>query len=76
MISMFPGGVPISLGGTTTAPKVDLGNIAQKLIEAQIRSRVPGVIPDGAGGSGDPIGDIIKGLGGNRDRERRDKKPK
>lgn len=77
MVNLFPGGVPITLGGTTTSPRVDLGNIGQRLIEAQIRSRVPGLVPGGGGGnSGDPIGDILKNLGGGRDRDRREERPK
>lgn len=70
MMQLFPSGVPITLGGTTTAPKVDVGNIGQRLIEAQIRTRIPGLTPGAGGQGGDPIGEIIRGLGGNRDRER------
>ncbi|MCS7033866.1 MAG: hypothetical protein NZ561_07705 [Phycisphaerae bacterium] len=71
MARFFPEGVPISLVGTTTRPEVDLGNLAQRLIEAQIRRSI------GAEGQSDPIGqigDIIESLRGrSEERDRRDR---
>lgn len=42
MSQAFPSGIPISLKGTTVAPKVDLGNFAQRFMEGQIKSGLTG----------------------------------
>lgn len=65
MKRFFPDGVPIALRGTTTKPEVDIGNLAQKLIEAQLRSRLTG-----DGGKGDPVGGLIDSvLGGKKEKK-------
>lgn len=74
MLKIFPDGVPIALRGTTTKPEVDLGNLAQRFVEGQLRSRITG---DGAPGD-NPLEDLLRGVGGQRDRggERpRDERP-
>jgi hypothetical protein len=70
MVRFFPKGVPIALRGTTTNPEVDLGNIVQQLVEAQVRSRLlPGRDNGGEQRQGDRVRDAIGDLlGGNRDR--------
>jgi|GEM_PF-6384477 len=59
MNKFFPDGVPISLGGTTTKPEVDIGNIVGQLIEAQLRGAI-------GGKNGDPLGDLIDAIGGKK----------
>lgn len=77
MEKLFPSGVPISLAGTTTKPTVDVGDLARRLPEILLRSRLTG------GKDGDDpigqIGDIIGNLSGKKDRReepRRDEEPR
>lgn len=59
----FPSGIPLTLTGTTTAPKVDIGNFAQKFIEGQIKAGLTG---SGGKDLGGLLGDL---LGGNKKKD-------
>jgi hypothetical protein len=59
---VFPEGVPMTLTGTTVKPKVDPGNIAQKILEGQVKGLID---PSKEGGAGSLLEDLL-----NRDRDR------
>jgi hypothetical protein len=65
---IFPEGVPLTLTGTTVKPKVDAGNIGQKIIEGQLKGLVD---PSGEGGPGSLLDDLLKGRDKDKDRKNR-----
>jgi hypothetical protein len=73
---IFPEGIPLALRGTTTNPEVDLGNIGQQFIEGQLKNRLTDSIGgDSDKGVGGALEDILKGLGGDKDKEKEKEQP-
>jgi hypothetical protein len=65
---IFPEGVPLTLTGTTVKPKVDAGNIGQKILEGQLKGLVD---PSKEGGAGSLLEDLLnRDRNKDRDRER------
>ena len=65
---IFPEGVPLTLTGTTVKPKVDAGNIGQKIIEGQLKGLID---PSNEGGTGSLLDDLLKGKDKDKDRKNR-----
>ncbi len=62
---IFPDGVPLSLKGTTIKPKVDAGNIVQKIAEGQIKGLLGGDVADS------PLGGLLDNLGKKKEQDRK-----
>jgi hypothetical protein len=70
-VNWFPSGIPVVMRGTTSDPKVDVGNIAAKIGEGLAKSKLQKVIPGLTGTDqkqdgkkndiGGAIGDILGG---------------
>jgi hypothetical protein len=65
---IFPEGVPLTLVGTTVSPKVDIGNIGQKIIEGQLKGLID---PSNESGAGGLLDDLLKGKDKDKDRKNR-----
>jgi hypothetical protein len=60
--------VPLTLVGTTVSPKVDIGNIGQKIIEGQLKGLID---PSNESGAGGLLDDLLKGKDKDKDRKNR-----
>lgn len=68
---VFPEGVPVVMGGTSTAPKIDYGNIFGKITEGLIRSRLNGVGGSDDGKDKNVLGGILDKIGGKKDKDKK-----
>src|SRR5207302_801731 len=64
LATAFPTGVPISLRGTTTSPKIDYGDIGKRFVEAVGKSQLGNLIGGGKGDNNDKAGKPKDPLGG------------
>lgn len=72
LLKVFPNGLPLSLGGTTLAPEVKLGDIGQAILKGQLQQNIGG----GGGDAGkNALEDLLNKTLGGKDEKSAEPKP-